>query len=368
MGIKYDESKECWSAFYSKRHPITRIPTGLRRTNLASKSEALRVEKELVIEVEHKLNKTITPSWKEVVERFAVSAHERGVSEKSISNNTYCLKAHTLEAWGGRLVNQISGQDIRVLLQAKVGHRAQSHQKYVLGAIRAAFVYAVDQGYIQVNPTPQIKFKVSDKIKAVLTEEQARSLLSKARDYGSEWYFHWAMALYSGMRNGELYALTWDKVDLDKRQIKVDCAWNNKDGFKSTKSGDDRIVEIALPLLQVLRQLKLQSSDSQFVLPRLCKWDDGDQARELRMFLQGIGLPPVRFHDLRATWATILLSRGVAPIKVMKMGGWKTMDTMMIYARKAGVDVKGATDCLDLHDPNPKSCVVLPFDGECSKL
>jgi len=96
--------------------------------------------------------------------------------------------------------------------------------------------------------------------------------------------------------------------------------------------------------------LVLQNKDSAFVLPRLKKWEKGEQARELRMFLIGIGLEPVRFHDLRASWATILLSKGVEPIKVMKMGGWKDMKTMMIYVRKAGVDIKGATDCLDFHD------------------
>jgi integrase len=46
------------------------------------------------------------------------------------------------------------------------------------------------------------------------------------------------------------------------------------------------------------------------------------------------------------------LSKGVEPIKVMTMGGWKDLKTMMIYARKAGVDIKGITSCLSgIHDP-----------------
>jgi hypothetical protein len=35
------------------------------------------------------------------------------------------------------------------------------------------------------------------------------------------------------------------------------------------------------------------------------------------------------------------------------MGGWKDMDTMMIYARKAGVNIKGASACLNLEGPSP---------------
>lgn len=57
--------------------------------------------------------------------------------------------------------------------------------------------------------------------------------------YNCEWYYHWALALYTGMRNGELYALRWDHIDLDANQIHVKSNWNNVDGFKSTKSGDE---------------------------------------------------------------------------------------------------------------------------------
>lgn len=216
--------------------------------------------------------------------------------------------------------------------------------------MRAIFTHAVEVGVINRNPTPDLKIRIGDKIKQVLTEPQIRLLLERARELCSEWYPHWAMALYTGMRNGELYALTWDKVNLDNRTILVDCSWNNKDGFKSTKSGDDRMIEIAEPLIPLLKELKLQGYDSNFVLPRIDKWDKGEQARELRMFLIGLGLPPVRFHDLRASWATVMLARGVEPVKVMAVGGWRDISTMMIYCRKAGIDIKGITNGIVLHE------------------
>jgi integrase len=188
---------------------------------------------------------------------------------------------------------------------------------------------------------------VNEKIKSVLNEEQILILLRRSQELEWEWYQHYAVALYTGMRNGEIYALTWDKVNFEQRQILVNCSWSSKDGYKSTKSGDDRIIEIPKPLIPVLAELKLQSVGDDFVLPRLSKWDKGEQARFLRMFLKSIGLPEIRFHDLRASWATLLLGKGVAPSKVMSMGGWKDMDTMMIYMRKAGIDIKGSTNVLD---------------------
>jgi integrase len=113
------------------------------------------------------------------------------------------------------------------------------------------------------------------------------------------------------------------------------------------------MVEIAPGLRPILMELKQMYPESQFVLPRLSQWDKGEQARELRAFLIGIGLPPVRFHDLRASWATLLLNKGVAPAAVMSMGGWRDPKTMFIYLRKAGIDIQGATRCLNFGGPQP---------------
>jgi len=200
-----------------------------------------------------------------------------------------------------------------------------------------------------------------DRVKKVLTEDQASLLLKKAQEWQSEWLPHWALALYTGMRSGELYALKWDKVNFETRQITVDIAWNSKDGFKSTKSGHERVVPINESLMLVLKELKLACEGGPYVLPRQTKWTKGEQARELRNFLILIDLPSIKFHDLRATWATMLLSKGIPPAQVMKMGGWRDMKTMMIYMRMAGIDVRGATDCLNFHNTEQNGSKVLKF-------
>ena len=180
-------------------------------------------------------------------------------------------------------------------------------------------------------------------------------------EVGVDWYPLWAGALYTGMRNGEIYILTWDKVNMEIRLITVSSSWSMKDGFKCTKSGHSRMVEIAAPFMELLRERKLKAGCSEYVFPRLDRWDSGDQARELRMFLLGIGLSPIRFHDLRATWATILLSMGIEPIWVIKAGGWWDMKTMMYYVRLAGVDIRGMSEVLDLHDPHGTTGEVVPL-------
>lgn len=353
MGISYDTETNTWCAFYSKRHPITRQSTVLRRIKLKSQAEAKRTERELVLLVEKKITKRTDPEWPVLLDEYFLFKKDNGWGLKTLEDAKLMLTAHTLDHWLKAKVSTISRRMAIDLIQKAVGNKSSGTQQALVKYIRGVFQYAVDSNYILNNPLTRYNIKQGDKIKGVLTSEQVRVLLDRAKELNHQWYYHWAFALYTGMRNGELFALTWDKVNLDTMQILVDSSWNKVAGYKDTKSGHDRIVPIAPNLAIILRELKM-ATDSHFVLPRCREWEKGEQARALRTFLVGLGLPSVRFHDLRATWATIMLSSGIEPLKVMLVGGWRTLKTMQIYIRKAGVDIRGVTNTLELHDPMAK--------------
>ena len=76
------------------------------------------------------------------------------------------------------------------------------------------------------------------------------------------------------------------------------------------------------------------------------RWKEGEQARKLREFCQGIGLPSVKFHTLRACFATQLIRNAVPPIQLQKICGWKDLETMQRYIRLAGIETQGATNVL----------------------
>jgi len=358
------ESDGTYTVFYSKRHTLTRQCMNLRKKGIKTYANARRVEAELIVRVNEKIKGKTVPLWKEVLNEYFIHLRDKGVTLGTFDSYRLCLNAHTLSDWGERFIDDIRSDEIRNQIALKVGKRSESHQKNLLKYIRAVFSFALERRYILYSPVPAMKFRIGDKLKKVLNEKQAGELLDRARNADSEWYPVWATALYTGMRNGELLALKWNNLDLDNRKIFIVGAWEKGKGFKDyTKSGDDRIAEIAPPLHSILSRMKLENTDSPYVLPRIDKWDKGEQARELRMFLEGCGLPKIRFHDLRASWATLMMSKGVEPIKVMSMGGWKDLKTMQIYIRKSGLDVKGITDKLYLHNPDSISENVLSFNS-----
>lgn len=357
---------------YSVRHPKTRRPynntwktfreNGQRKI-ISTLAMARRAEKALVLQTHAKFDIQIKKKWGDYLTEFLDEMESKEYAQKTYENYKLCLRKYTIPLWEERFLEDITTMEVRRLILQGLEGKSNHHKKSLKKHLNAVFKSAVEEGHLQRNPMPDIRIKTNNKNRKVLTEVQASALLKKAKEVHCEWYPHWAMAVYTGMRNGELYALTWDKVNMEQRTMLVDCSWSNKGGFKSTKSGDDRTVEIAPVLLTILKQLRLQNDDSVFVLPRLTKWDKGEQARELRRFLQGMGLPVINFHDLRATWATIMMGRGIEPYKVACMAGWKDLKTMNRYVREAGVFIKGITDELELHDPLHNGGKVLNLVG-----
>lgn len=181
----------------------------------------------------------------------------------------------------------------------------------------------------------------------ILTQKQISQFLYLAKRYDHPWFPVWFFAVHSGGRSGELYALEWSDIDFDGRRIFFNKSFDKRtNSIGPTKGGYWREVPINDELLSFLRQQKLMVGDNRYVLPRLTDWDRSAQAKVLRTFLTQVGLPSVKFHTLRACFATHLLRNGVPIITVMKIGGWKDMETMQRYVRLAGIEVIGATDSL----------------------
>lgn len=347
MGINFDPSLNRWVAFASRRHPISRIPISLRRQTTSQK-DAIQMERKLRRELDERMLNESSPSWNRVVSEYLDEMRLSSPNEHRSYDIEVTLRKHTFQWWAKRRIKDITTRDVWVLMKlTQVTSLSQGRQKNILKFLRGVFQFALLKGYVQKDPTPKISFKTKNRKRGGLNEEQASLLINRARELSHPWYPIWATALYTGMRNGELFALKWDDINFERRLISVSRSWNWKNGFKGTKSDKERKVPIAGELLKLLYRLKAEQSDNEFVLPRIDGWQSGRQSHELNKFLSHIGLPPMRFHDLRASWTTLLLVKGIEAAKIMKVAGWKELETMDVYIRDSGIEVDGITDVLN---------------------
>lgn len=326
------------------------------KAGIKSLAEARREEKKLTKQVFERVAeieaKGIT--WKELIHRWETYAKNglagKKYSRASIIEHVNTLYNHTY-TWLDKRVRDLGRADGRFVVNSLIAESySASRIKAIKGSINKIWNWGVEEGLITDHIKSPVHGLVVDseknKYKPILTLEEIKKLLYEAEIREHPWRHIWAVALLTGMRSGELFALTWDDVDFDNNIIRITKSYSQRiKGVKSTKNSDWRNAHISEDLKEVLLQIRKLDPNSELVLPRVGGWNCGNAGKVLRDFLTRIGIERhVTFHTLRACFATHVLASGAEPTQVMKMGGWADFKTFQIYVRMAGVDVKGVTD------------------------
>ena len=115
--------------------------------------------------------------------------------------------------------------------------------KNIRGVLSSAYEYALENRYVNENPVLRSRMpSFPHSIKKDVPEynaQQVKKLLLYAKENESHIYIFLLLALYTGLRKGELLALTWDDVDYGKKLLRV-----NK---SSTGSRKDVTMQITTP-------------------------------------------------------------------------------------------------------------------------
>ena len=343
-----------------------------KKSNLSSERKA----KEIEFQLQNEMNELISGegifwNWGEW--------HEECLKKMRLSFKISTLKGYDgcLKKWLSKEfvelpIDKIKAQDIYKVIFENVGDKVSPHyQRNLLKMIRRILEMALEEGIITRNPAIALKVKVPKTQQKVLNSKEAEILLSEAFKCNHRFYKVWAFALMTGMRSGEMFALRWQDVDLETGFISINKQWTNKDGLAPPKNREDRKVPINNDLRRLLMEFTARNEsysqelwDSRskktvaiddFVLPRLKEWEHGEQAQVLRSFCQALGTSEIRFHDLRATFITNMLSQGASLVQVMSIVGHRKMSTTDEYLRLAGVGIKGATKKLSYKLPQEVS-------------
>jgi integrase len=325
-----------------------------RRGSATTKWAANQLERDLRQQLHAALNGQQIPTFEQLladyerqclIDKAATTKH----NELSILNH------HAVPILSKKIVTEISEVDVRDILNRVDPQRSLSLKHNIRKCLANVFNYAMECRYLQDNPCRRVKLaKMPEPALNILTDQQLRKFLQKAEQSGYEWFPVWAIAIYTGLRSGELIALRYRHIEhnLEKPVIRVQESWTKQGGYKPyTKNKQMRAVPINKETQRIIDDLKAANphacSPDDFILPQIPAWKQGDAAKALRAFLKGCGLPVIRFHDLRACFISQCLLNGKPPSTVMKMVGHGDMKTMMRYCRHTGSDLIGATDDLD---------------------
>ena len=220
--------------------------------------------------------------------------------------------------------------------------------------LHKALENAVEDEQLKKNPCDKAKVPSYDeppKEMRPLKDYEVPMFLNAIKNHAYELMFY--IALFTGMRESELIGLTWDCIDFEHgtihlyRQLKRTREKGGQYIFTSLKNKQARTFKPAQKVMDALKKQKVIQAEQR--LSSGSSWVNRNELvftdelgmhiathtlwKSFKKVVQGIGLPEVRFHDLRHTYATIALQNGIDVKTVSNtLGHATTAFTMDKYA------------------------------------
>lgn len=279
-------------------------------------------------------NKMTVAQWLDIWQ----TDYLKGVKPSTISSYHATVKNHIKPNIGAIRLENLTTQDIQEFYNRRFeGDEDRSPLsaktiKNIHGILHKALQQAMLNNYIRTNPSnacilPRI---VKKKIKP-LNEYQIADFLKAIKGHKYEKMF--LVALFTGIREGEVCGLQWECVDFSEGSILIDKQLqslrcdvrgdNEKYALVPTKNSRERTITAAPYVMNLLWQAKKEQElnrkhntgffqDSNLVFTDEFGARITPQAlyRAFKLVVCELGMPTVRFHDLRHSYAVVSLKAG----------------------------------------------------------
>ncbi len=270
------------------------------------------------------------------------------VKQSSAERYKSCIRTHIVPVLGKICMADLKPSAIQKFLndcKNKNGLSKKSVQNIRL-VLSKALDKAVDDERIKKNPCLKTKvpaYNDPQKEMRPIKDDEIAAFLEAIS--GNEFENLFYVALFTGMRESEIIGLSWDCIDFEKgtihlyRQFKRARGGDNCYTFSSLKNKQSRTFSVPKNVLDVLKKVRLHQSEQ-----KLCagtSWVNKENLvftnalgehvhtktvyRRFKKVASDIGIPDLRFHDLRHSYATLALENGVDPKTVSTNLGHATV-------------------------------------------
>ena len=319
------------------------------------------VQEKMKVALHEQQQGTLVKSTSQTVAQFLAdwleNTHRRRVRPRTYERYSEVIHLHIVPALGHYQLQKLTAQHVQAFYTKKEDEGlAPTTIHYYHSVLHNALSTAVKWGLISKNvcdlasPPRKERYEIKP-----LTVEQAQTLLATVR--GHKWEALFTLALATGMRRGELIALKWQDINLKTGTLQVVRVLTRvptnmpkrehvyvEAEPKTQKSR--RSVLIAPFALEALKEHRVRQLEAK--LKAGPSWQEHDYVfctlhgthlnpnhvvEEFKLLLKKAGLPDIRFHDLRHSAATLLLSLGVHPKIVQELLGHTQISmTMDVYS------------------------------------
>ena len=295
-------------------------------------------------------------------------AHQHGLEHKrkTIEGYESILFHRLFPCFKNKRMRSITPTDVNIFLDslAKEGLAAKT-KRNIRNVLNGIMVLAVQENVIGFNPLANIPvFRETKKEnRRALTGEEVRQLLhtldayyEKKKSYKSVnmlIYPYVYLAIYTGARRGELCALTWDDIDVEKCTVSINKSINEHLDIEAPKTLKAYRVNV-IPKDVMAKLLPFKDSKCNKVF-HTCTGEyikPSNIARAFRNILKFGSLPHICLHELRHTLATLSVQAGVPITDISKQLGHASISTTLDFYSHASNEssenvVKGFSKIID---------------------
>lgn len=303
------------------------------------KKEGFKTKKEAQIyEREFLLKETSTPemSFNSLVELYIEDVKTR------IRKNTYEIKeaiirTKVLPYFKDKQINNITPADVRRWQNELISQNySQTYIKTIHNQLSAIFNYAIRYHNLSKNPAKEagsVGKKKADRVSFWTAEE-----FNKAIKYINEYDYVSKISLeilfWTGMRQGELYALTPQDINFKNNTISISKSLvvlsNGEININKTKTEtSERIVEIPNFLINEIKEFMNRYVEPLKPNERIFKTTKSNLSRKINSIAKKAEIKKIRVHDLRHSHASMLIDLGFSPLMVKERLGHQNIETTL---------------------------------------
>lgn len=278
-------------------------------------------------------------SFGQFIDRYFEDVVKHNVQAKTLESYEGLVRLHIKPALGNITLTKITPQMLQKLYADKLNSGLSKRTvHYIHTLIHKSLGQALKWGLVARNVSDLVdKPSPKRRASAIWNVAQVNQFLEAVKDH--RWYPIYVLAIYCGLREGELLGLHIEDVDLRNRTLQVNHAVQYIVGkgliIKEPKSdsGKRAVVMPSFAFSVLMDYLLLQKRESGlvFVTGNGTPISPRNLIRHFKSVIEEQKLPDIRFHDLRHTHASLLLQAGVNPKIVQERLGHSqislTLDT-----------------------------------------
>lgn len=338
MGVYKDPKTKTWYVSV----PINKADGTKGRTTkrgFSKKTEALEWERDYLIG--HASGVDI--SFEELAEEYMKERFPR-MKESTSYSCEKIIRNRLMPTFGNRMIQEIAPRDINrwqnSLLASGNAENGKPYKKSYIqkltDVLSQVFSFAVKRYGLRENPVTKadaISNVAEEKMKFWTLEEYRKFVDSIREDRLA--YMCFETLYWTGIREGEMMALTWADVDFEKKELVISKTMHMRNGEPivtgpKTEAGNRRVVMPDRLCEEIMKykehcQLTADTDRVYMVYPYTLY-------RRMRIACKKTGQKPIRIHDLRHSHVSLLINMGYSAVDIAKRMGHENTEITFNYA------------------------------------